>query len=195
MSTCHCDPNMTEVAQVAAVVDHDMDNGMNEDEHSMSDAENKDDDMTYEREDVNENNACEEKSEKLSHKEEDKACSVKDKAINKTEKTHTENVKQKENDKRERDESVAQDAEKKDAQPNTNEEQDMSDLSLKKEASEESNMLSHETNYIHRHHLPLLLKPFYMISPSTETPPIPKASGQKLRAKAEQREGRCDKQV
>lgn len=34
-----------------------------------------------------------------------------------------------------------------------------------------------------------------MISPSTEAPPLPKASGQKLRAKAEQREGRCDKQV
>lgn len=34
-----------------------------------------------------------------------------------------------------------------------------------------------------------------MISPSTETPPIPKASGKELRAKDEQREGRCDKQI
>lgn len=45
---CHCGTNMTEVAQVAAGVAHDMDDITNEDEHNMSDAENRDDDVTDE---------------------------------------------------------------------------------------------------------------------------------------------------
>lgn len=146
---------MTEVAQVAAVVDHDMDDVTSEDEHNMSDAENKEEDITYEEDDVHENNASEEKNEKTRKRmEEGKPCCVNDEASNKTEKTHRNGVKQKENDNEsdERSEAVngvAQDAEtKEDAQPNTNEDQNISDVSLKKEASEEFKIISDKISWI-----------------------------------------------
>ncbi|XP_044056170.1 nexilin isoform X2 [Siniperca chuatsi] len=126
---------MTEVAQVAAVVARDMNDVKNEDEHNMSDAENKEDDVV-----VNEDNAAEEKSEKTSHTDE-KPCHMDDEASSETDKTHVNGVEHKENDiadeKNERSEAVnglAQDTEKKeDDHPDTNKDQNISDVTLKKE--------------------------------------------------------------
>ncbi|XP_010730745.3 nexilin isoform X2 [Larimichthys crocea] len=115
---------MTEVAQVAAVVAHDMDDVTNEDEHSMSDAENKENDKTHEEDDVNEDSAEEEESEKTSPKEDESE---------ETDKTRMNGVGHKRNDTaNEKDEKseavngVAQDTE-------TKEDQSISDLAFKKE--------------------------------------------------------------
>ncbi|XP_038571760.1 nexilin isoform X2 [Micropterus salmoides] len=102
---------MTEVAQAAAVVARDMDDVTNEDEHNMSDAETKEDDVAV----------SEDESEKTSH--------VDDKASSETDKTHMNGVKHKEEVN-----GVAQDTEKQeDEQPGTNEDQNISDVTLKKE--------------------------------------------------------------
>lgn len=127
---------MTEVAQVAAVVAHDMDDVTNKDEHNMSDAENKEDE-------VNEDNAATEKSEGMSHTEDEKPCHAKDDASTETDKTHVNGVdhkksKHKKHEGSEAINGVAQDAEtEQDAKPDTNEDQNVSDLTLKKEVSEE----------------------------------------------------------
>ncbi|XP_051233421.1 nexilin isoform X3 [Dicentrarchus labrax] len=122
---------MTEVAQVAAVVAHDMDDVTNEDEHNVSDAENKEDDMTHEEDVVNEDDAAEEKSEETSHMEDKKICSGNDEE---TDKGHMNGVEHKEEDDRsDAVNGVEQDGvTKEDAQPDTNEDQDISDLALKK---------------------------------------------------------------
>lgn len=139
MSTCHCGANMTEVAQVAAVVAHDMDDVTNEDEHSMSDAENKENDKTHEEDDVNEDSAEEEESEKTSPKEDESE---------ETDKTRMNGVGHKENDTaNEKDEKseavngVAQDTE-------TKEDQSISDLAFKKEVSEEFKIINSEISWI-----------------------------------------------
>lgn len=139
MSTCHCGTNMTEVAQVAAVVAHDMDNVTNENEHSTSDAENKDDNVTQEEDDVavNEDDDAEETSEKSPQKEDEEPCHTNDDESNETDKPRVNGVEHEENEKK----VVAQDGEKKDdAQPDTNEEQNVTDVILKKEVREKSEM-------------------------------------------------------
>ncbi|AWP10921.1 putative nexilin [Scophthalmus maximus] len=123
---------MTEVAQVAAVVAHDMDNVTNENEHSTSDAENKDDNVTQEEDDVavNEDDDAEETSEKSPQKEDEEPCHTNDDESNETDKPRVNGVEHEENEKK----VVAQDGEKKDdAQPDTNEEQNVTDVILKKE--------------------------------------------------------------
>lgn len=133
---------MTEVAQVAAVVAHDMGDVTNEDEHNMSDAENKEDDMAHEEDDavVDED----EENEKASHMEDKKPRHMNDEAGDETDKTRVNGVKHKGNDtadeKNERSEAVngvAQDTEKKLDASDTNEDQNISDFALKKEVSEE----------------------------------------------------------
>nr|XP_046248186.1 nexilin isoform X2 [Scatophagus argus] len=125
---------MTEVAQVAAVEAHDMDDVTNEDEHSMSDAENKEDDITHKEEDLDKDNAAEEKNKM---REDEKPCHKNDAKSNKTDETHINGVEDKESSKEQRSEAVngvPQDTEtNKDAQSNPNEDQNISDLVLKKE--------------------------------------------------------------
>lgn len=143
MTTYHRGTNMTEVAQVAVVVAHDVDDVTNENEHSVSDAENKEDDMTHEEDDaaVNEDDDTGEESEKTLHKEDKEPCHMNDEESNETDKPHMNGVEHKEDEtadkKSERSEAVngvARDREKEeDAQPETNEDQNMSDLALKKE--------------------------------------------------------------
>uniref|UniRef100_UPI0037E7966D nexilin isoform X2 n=1 Tax=Semicossyphus pulcher TaxID=241346 RepID=UPI0037E7966D len=126
---------MTEVAQVAAV---DIDDVTSENEHNMSDTENKEDDYTHEEDDeeVCEDDGAEEKIE------EGKSCHSKDEADDETDNTHVNGVEDKENntadEKHERSESVNGDAqhtekEKEDAEPDTNQDQSISDFALKKE--------------------------------------------------------------
>lgn len=152
LSTCHRGTNMTEVAQVATVVAHDVDDVTNEDEHSMSDAENKEDDMTHEEEDVvaNEDDAAEEeKSEETSHAEDGEPRHVNDGASHETDKAHLNGVEHKEQ-KEESSEAVngvEQDAEKKEDEPDTNENQNISDFSLKKQVSEEFKITSDEISF------------------------------------------------
>ncbi|XP_070765341.1 nexilin [Enoplosus armatus] len=125
---------MTEVAQVAAVVARDMDDVTNEDALNVSDAENKEDDVTCEEDDavVNEDK---EKSEKT-HVADEKLCHTDDEASNEThmngvEENHTAEEK---NERSEGVNGVAQDTEKKeDDQPDTNEDQNISDVTFKKE--------------------------------------------------------------
>ncbi|GLD50107.1 nexilin-like protein [Lates japonicus] len=122
---------MTEVAQVADVVAHNMDDVTSENEHSLSDAENKEDDTAVDKDDV-----AEEKSEKTSRKEEKN-----DEESNETDMPHVNGVEHKDNntanEKKERSEAVngvAEDGEtKKHPHPDTNEEQNMSDVALKKD--------------------------------------------------------------
>ncbi|XP_031163236.1 nexilin isoform X2 [Sander lucioperca] len=136
---------MTEVAQIAAVVAHDMDDATNESELNISDAENKEDHTTHEEDDVvvdeQDDDAAEEKSE-TSHIE-NKAPYHKneEESIETDNKTHMNGVDHKEKDtadeKNKRSEDVngeEQDTEtKEDAEPDTNKDQIISDLALKKE--------------------------------------------------------------
>lgn len=115
---CHCGTNMTEVAQVAAGVAHDMDDITNEDEYNMSDAENRDDDVTDEND---ENEAPKE------------SCRTNDEAGGKRRTngvTHKDPVSKK--DRR----SKAVNGIAEDAKTNADEEQNSSDLALKKEVSD-----------------------------------------------------------
>ncbi|XP_068563484.1 nexilin isoform X2 [Cebidichthys violaceus] len=133
---------MTEVAQVAAVVAHDIDDVTNESELNMSDAENKEDDATHEEDDlaVDEDNAAEEKKEETSQIEDKEPCNINDEESNETDKTRMNGVNHKENTANEKNESseavngVEQGTEtKKDADPDTHKDQHISDLTLKKE--------------------------------------------------------------
>uniref|UniRef100_A0A4W6FF80 Nexilin (F actin binding protein) n=1 Tax=Lates calcarifer TaxID=8187 RepID=A0A4W6FF80_LATCA len=122
---------MTEVAQVADVVAHNMDDVTSENEHSLSDAENKEDDTAVDKDDV-----PEEKSEKTSCKEEKN-----DEESNETGVPHVNGVEHKDNntanEKKERSKAVngvTEDGEtKKHPHPDTNEEQNISDVALKKD--------------------------------------------------------------
>ncbi len=130
---------MTEVAQVAAVVAHDVDKVTNEDEHTTSDAENQNDDETHEKDD-----AAEKKNKKTSHMEDEKSFQENDKASVKTDETHINGVEHKDGIS-EAVNGVAQDTETKEAaQPDTNEDQHISDLAIKKEVSEEFQIISDE---------------------------------------------------
>ncbi|XP_044217653.1 nexilin isoform X2 [Thunnus albacares] len=135
---------MTEVAQVVAAVAHDVDEVENENEHNMSDTENKDVDVTHEKEDVadNEKVAAEEESEKTSHTEDKKPCQKTDEASNEADKTYMNGVEHKEDDTANDDENeksaavngVGKDTEdKENAQPDTNDDPSISELELKKE--------------------------------------------------------------
>lgn len=150
---------MTEVAQIAAVVAHDMDDATNESELNISDAENKEDHTTHEEDDVvvdeQDDDAAEEKSE-TSHIE-NKAPYHKneEESIETDNKTHMNGVDHKEKDtadeKNKRSEDVngeEQDTEtKEDAEPDTNKDQIISDLALKKEVSEEFKITSAEIHF------------------------------------------------
>lgn len=146
LSTCHRGKNMTEVAQVAAVVAQDIDDFANEDEHNISDAENKEDDVTQEEEDVNEDKEVEEKSEKTSRMEDKEPRHANDEGSNETDETHVNGVEHKEdtaNEKEERSDTVngvAQDGKTmEDEEPDANEDQTISDLALKKKVSVQDN--------------------------------------------------------
>nr|XP_019936544.1 PREDICTED: nexilin isoform X1 [Paralichthys olivaceus]XP_019936546.1 PREDICTED: nexilin isoform X1 [Paralichthys olivaceus] len=126
---------MTEVAQVAAVVAHDMDNVTNENEHSISDAENKEDDVTHEEEEedvaINEDDDTEKKSEGTSQEEDKKPHHTND---TETDKPQVNGVEHKEKDSDDKTNCEAMDGEERgDAQSDTNEDQNMSDLALKRE--------------------------------------------------------------
>ncbi|XP_031720069.1 nexilin isoform X2 [Anarrhichthys ocellatus] len=133
---------MTEVAQVAAVVAHDIDDVTNDSELNMSDAENKEDDTTHEEDDVavDEDNAAEEKNEETSQIEDKEPCHINDEESNETDKTrmngvnHKENTADEENESSEAVNGVEQDTEtKEDADPDTHKDQSISDVTLKKE--------------------------------------------------------------
>ncbi|XP_040897022.1 nexilin isoform X2 [Toxotes jaculatrix] len=134
---------MMEVAQVAAVVAHDADDVTNENEHSMSDAENKEDDMTHKGDKVavNEEDDTKERKEKTSHKEDKRPCHMSDEENNENDTPHVNGVEHKGNDtankENERSEAVNGVTQGKqneeDAQPDTTEDQNASDLALKKE--------------------------------------------------------------
>ena len=151
MSTCHCGTNMTEVAQVVAAVAHDVDDVENENEHKMSDAENKEDDVTHEEEDVavNEKDAAEEESEKTSHTEDKKPCQKTDEGSNEADKTYMNGVEHKEDDTADDDKNeksaavngVEKDTENKEnAEPDINDDPNISELELKKEVRQEYKM-------------------------------------------------------
>lgn len=187
---------MTEVAQVAAVVAHDnMDNITNEDEHTVSDEENHEDDKTHEEDDVNEDDAAEEKSDMKSNTKE----------RNETEKTEMNGVKHEENNNEKDGGSEAVNGIEKDAdekqkeQPDTSEDQNISDVAMKKEVSDKFKVISDERTWM----LPFIeiinlccIEIMYLLSHwTTETLPIQKAGGKKLRAKAKQRQRGCDEQI
>ncbi|XP_069555228.1 nexilin isoform X2 [Brachyistius frenatus] len=125
---------MTEVVQ--AVVAQDIEDFANETEQDMSDPENKEDDMSHEEDDVTVNMA-EEASEKTSHADEI-ACHRNDKTSDDTDKTQLNGVEHKENDTPNHENDLSEAVygvgqKTEDAQPDTNEEQNISDLALKKE--------------------------------------------------------------
>ncbi|CAB1444713.1 unnamed protein product [Pleuronectes platessa] len=133
---------MTEVAQVAVAVAHDMDDVTNENELSMGDAENKEDDVTHEEdgdeeeEDValDEGDDTEKKSEETSQEEDKKACHTNDEDGTETDKPHVNGVEHKEKDTDDKTNGEAtDDEEKEDAHSDTNEDRNMSELALKKE--------------------------------------------------------------
>lgn len=106
---------MTDVAQVAAVVD--MDGVTSEDERDISDAEKEDDDS----------NESKVKKDRMSQVKEGKTRRVCDEGGSKADKTHNKGVKHKENDDEEQEGTDAQDAENQE-----NEDLNISDLALKK---------------------------------------------------------------
>lgn len=145
LSTCHCGKNMTEVAQVAAVVAQDIDDFANEDEHNISDAEHKEDDMTHEEED-DEDKEVEEKSEETSRVEDKEPRHANDEGSNETDETHVNGVEHKDDTANEKEEGsdtvngVAQDGKTmEDEEPDANEDQTISDLALKKKVSVQDN--------------------------------------------------------
>ncbi|KAF3690884.1 Nexilin F-actin-binding protein Nelin [Channa argus] len=120
---------MTDVAQVAAAVAHNMEDITNKNEHSI----------THKKENVAVDEKAEVKTERTQHRDDKKPCQMKNKE-NKIDKTCTKGVEHKESDKTnmENDESktvngMEKDTEKECAQPDTNEEENISDFAFKKE--------------------------------------------------------------
>ncbi|KAK2835490.1 hypothetical protein Q5P01_015974 [Channa striata] len=105
---------MTEVAQVASPVDHNMEDITNKNEHGK----------TQKKEDMSVDDNAEVKNERTRHTEDKKPCQMEDKE-NKTDKTCTNGM--------ETVNGVEQDTEKDCEQPDTNEGENLSDLALKKE--------------------------------------------------------------
>lgn len=130
MSVCHRSINMTEVAQVAAVVDHDMDDVTNEDEHCVSDGENKENDVPNAKEDADEDDGS---KEKTVHDDESIKTDTAQKNVVKDEKDKAPKAVNGVTKKTETEQKT---------QPNTNEDSDISDLALKKEASDEFMVIS-----------------------------------------------------
>ncbi|XP_060934683.1 nexilin [Limanda limanda] len=135
---------MTEVAQVAAAVAHDMDDVTKENALSMSDAEYKEDEVTHEEDEededeeedvaVDEGDDVEKKSEETSQEEDKKACHTNDEEGTETDKPHVNGLEHKEKDTDDKTNGEAtDDEEKEDAQSDTNEDRNMSELALKKE--------------------------------------------------------------
>lgn len=120
---------MTEVAQVAAAVAHNVDDVANENEF----------DVTHRKDDkaINEDD-----TEKTSHTEDKKQCENNDKG-SKTDETHMNGVEHKDrnadNKKNEGSEAVngeEEDTDNEQAEPDTNEDQNLSDLAMKKQVSQ-----------------------------------------------------------
>lgn len=168
---------MTEVAQVVAVIDHDMD------DLAVSDGENKENETINVKEDHAEKEGSEEETEKTPH-------TVDDDGSNHTETTQTNGVKEESDERKDQTpkavNGVAKDTEEKqDSQPETNEDLNMSEFDLKKEARKVFVAISDKVVCA----LPTIeIMPFllYLLS---ETFEIQKASGQKLRSQDEQGEG------
>lgn len=137
---------MTEVAQVAAVVSH-----VNENEHDMSDVEDKEEDMANEEEDValSEDEAAKEESVETSRTEDKKTHNMNDEGSNETEETHVNGVEHKEENAANETKdsqavnSIKQDTKKMDdplldTNQDTTQDQSTSDLALKKEVRQEN---------------------------------------------------------
>lgn len=159
MSTCHCGANMTEVAQVAAAVAHNMDDVTNENVCDLT--HGKDDEA------INEDDTAEKKTEKTSHREDKKHCKKNDKG-SKADKTHVNGVEHKEkhtdkkNDGSEAVNGEEQDTEKEGAESDTNEDQNISDLAMKKEVSQKFKIRIFIANVTHVH-----MNILYTILPAT----------------------------
>lgn len=118
---------MTEVAQVPSVLDHSMD------EPAVSDGENNEVETMNTKEDHAEEEVSEEKTEMTPHAVDDEDGS------NQTESTQTNGVEEESDESKDQTpkpvNGVAQDAEaKEDTQPETNEDSNVSEFALRKEA-------------------------------------------------------------
>lgn len=161
---------MTEVAQVAAVIDQDMD------DLAVSDGENKENEiMNVEKDPAEKEEGSEEETEKTPQ-------TVDEDGSNQTETTQTNGVKEESDEKKDDTpkavNGVAKDEEtKQDTQPETNEDSNMSEFALKKEARTVFMAIPDKMVFA----LPILeMVPFYSYLP-LETFEIQKASGQELR--------------
>lgn len=143
---------MTEVAQVAAVIDHDMDDLV------VSDEENKENEIMKEKEDHAEKEGSEEETEKTPH-------TVDEDGSNQTETTQTNGVNEESDEKKDQTpkavNGVEKDAEtKQETQPETNEDSNMSEFALKKEARKVFMAISDKVIWA----LPIVeMMPFYSI--------------------------------
>lgn len=168
---------MTEVAQLATVIDHDMD------DLTASDGENKENELTNEEEEEEEDQAEEEVSEGSEEKTEKTPHTIDGDGNSQTKTTQTNGVKEDSDEKKdmtpEAVNGVAKDTQtKQDTQTETNEDSNMSEFDLKKEVHKVL-MAKISKNSKRCNILCLLL----------ETNEIPKASGQKLRSQDEQGKG------
>lgn len=176
---------MTEVAQVAAVVAHDMNDAA--DENDLSDTEDKEVELT--------NESVNEKSGETSLQQDQMSHQTNDETSDKTAETQVNGVGHKDTHtairKRERSRAV-NGTEKENENPDTREDESFSELALKKEVSQRF--------YIwYASHLDTVcftcLNKQWQKYYSTETTQVQETSGQKLRAEAERRKRVRDEQV
>lgn len=155
---------MTEVAQVAAIAGHDMEDVVNEDEHDMSGTENKDD------EDVTVQDP-EDSAEKMSHEVKEESCPTNDTTSDETDKAQVNGVEHKTNGTMDEDhiqsEAVNGVTEKKEEDTqleDKNEDLNISDVALKKEVRQKmEKTLASYLNLCRRCDFPLLI--FLSIKP------------------------------
>ncbi|KAF7668350.1 hypothetical protein LDENG_00020520 [Lucifuga dentata] len=137
---------MTEVAQVTAVVAHDINDFANENEENTSDMENQEDDMANEEDDVilNEDEVAKKECVEASHTEDKNTSNMNNEASNETDKTQVNGMKHKEKDtaieKKKETQAVngiTADTKKDDPPLDTNQDpnqdQNVSDVTMKKE--------------------------------------------------------------
>ncbi|XP_068599379.1 nexilin [Brachionichthys hirsutus] len=125
---------MTEVAHIGSAVAHNMD-VTHEDERQKSDEESRNDHVTLEEDDFDEDDAAEVKNKKTSSMTGNRLCHVDDEMSNDNDKTHINGVNDDKKDERTGDHyGKAQHTETTaEAQPSTNEDLNVSDVMLKKE--------------------------------------------------------------
>lgn len=176
---------MTEVAQVEDIFGYDAEDVTNENEENTSGTENKVDDITHKEDNVSVNEP-EETSEKTSQTEDKKPYHKNDDTSEETDETQVNGVEDKEN-RTDTVNGVTQ--EKEDSQPNANEEQNISDLALKKQVRPKGMIIN--TTLVHlgsllsvnvSHHINQD-KITSLKCKTSETAQIQKACGQNLRAK------------